>query len=931
MSNHESSGDQVLRLRTFGGISVADGQGRPISNATDQRRPLALVFIVAASGHRGVTRDKLIGLLWPDVDLERARHSLTQGLYAARRAFGADDLFLTGGSIRLNDDRISSDIADFERALDSRDLGAAAALYDGPFVDGFFLSNAIEFEHWVTERRADFEERAVTALERLASEAEREMQFARAVEYRKRLAAIRPLDTSAATRLIELLAQLGNRAEAIRHARRHETLLREQLDLDPDPAFAALLARLPEVRPTVAPAPIVEPIVPEGRHIGNLAVPAAHSVDAFARVTRRRWARRTGGAVAAVGVGMMMVVAALVVSRSPDRSARDRAAMHVRSRTLLVAPFNVGGASASNAYIGGAVVELLAPRLRLDSTTKWIDAGTIEAAWHARGFDRRPEVPRDSILGLASGLGADRLVIGSVVGSPARTVLSASTIRVRDGSILARANVAGSADSIAAMVGELAAKLLAAEAGESTQLAVHWGRSPAALRRYIAGRLDDRRHQYAAAARRYQDALALDSTFATAALRLAIASDRLGNAELETDALARAWAHRDELDSRERALLVAFIGPRYPQPSSAAEQLHAWEAVARLGANSPEAWYQLGARLFHEGARLGAPTAFEQTLTALNRAVALDRDYRPALQLLGAVPTRADSDATEPLPDFADGDLTAARAVAMSGVWNAARLEDAARAIKVLESQATTTAELIDAKLAEHSLALNEGRVRDAFATTRRLHQLRPDSHGHLRLRVLDALYGDGDTVAAANAARDLAQPVDSMFSAFPLAHARRSADGCVLGQWRIAHKDTSGVRDIVNLLRHQRPPRDAAPVTALPGACAELLDASLAVATHRPDALARVLRVDSLMLTAAVAGNASSYAHILMSRLYEQLGHPRRALAAIRKHDYMIGWSAYLATTWREEGRLAASVGDAQGASLAQRRYVALRARERS
>src|SRR5512142_912311 len=124
MSNHESSGDQVLRLRTFGGISVADGQGRPISNATDQRRPLALVFIVAASGHRGVTRDKLIGLLWPDVDLERARHSLTQGLYAARRAFGADDLFLTGGSIRLNDDRISSDIADFERALDSRDLGA---------------------------------------------------------------------------------------------------------------------------------------------------------------------------------------------------------------------------------------------------------------------------------------------------------------------------------------------------------------------------------------------------------------------------------------------------------------------------------------------------------------------------------------------------------------------------------------------------------------------------------------------------------------------------------------------------------------------------------------------------------------------------------------------------------------------------------------
>jgi hypothetical protein len=166
------------------------------------------------------------------------------------------------------------------------------------------------------------------------------------------------------------------------------------------------------------------------------------------------------------------------------------------------------------------------------------------------------------------------------------------------------------------------------------------------------------------------------------------------------------------------------------------------------------------------------------------------------------------------------------------------------------------------------------------------------------------------------------------MFEAFPTVRARQTADGCVLGQWRIAHDDTSGVRDIINLLRSQRPQHEPPPVSALPGACAELLDASLAVATHRVDALTRVLRVDSLMLTTAVAGNAASYAHILLARLYERLGHPRRALAAIRKHDYMMGWPTYLATTWREEWRLAMSAGDVRGAALARQRYTALRVR---
>src|SRR3712207_2360641 len=93
---------EVLKFRTLGGVFIADPMGEPLSGAATQRRLLALLATLAVAGEAGLSRDKLVALLWPDADEERARHSLTQALYAARRATGVDDLFLTGGDVRLN-------------------------------------------------------------------------------------------------------------------------------------------------------------------------------------------------------------------------------------------------------------------------------------------------------------------------------------------------------------------------------------------------------------------------------------------------------------------------------------------------------------------------------------------------------------------------------------------------------------------------------------------------------------------------------------------------------------------------------------------------------------------------------------------------------------------------------------------------------------
>jgi serine/threonine-protein kinase len=254
----------VLRLRTLGALHALSDDGEALTGAAAQRRILALLALLAVAGDGGLSRDKIVGLLWPETDPERARHSLTQALYTARRALGADDLFVAGADVRLNRERIATDVAEFETALDSGELERAASIYGGPFLDGFYLSGSAEFEQWLFAQRTRLEARAGDAFERLAEAAQAAGDVRRVVDWRRRIAVLQPLDASAAAKLMTALANAGDRAGALQHARVHEMLLREQLDLGPDPVVAARAERLREpVAWTAEPAPEpeAEPVV----------------------------------------------------------------------------------------------------------------------------------------------------------------------------------------------------------------------------------------------------------------------------------------------------------------------------------------------------------------------------------------------------------------------------------------------------------------------------------------------------------------------------------------------------------------------------------------------------------------------------------------------------------------------------------------------
>src|SRR5436190_22913635 len=128
----------MVTLKLLGRLSLADSNG-PLTGQITQRRRLAFLAILGASPRATVTRDRLVALLWPDLDAEGARHRLSDSLYVVRRTLGDKAIVTAGDDLRLSEEHVAVDTRAFERALDAGETALAIAQYGGPLLDGFHL------------------------------------------------------------------------------------------------------------------------------------------------------------------------------------------------------------------------------------------------------------------------------------------------------------------------------------------------------------------------------------------------------------------------------------------------------------------------------------------------------------------------------------------------------------------------------------------------------------------------------------------------------------------------------------------------------------------------------------------------------------------------------------------------------------------------
>ena len=250
----------AVRFRTFGRVSL-EREGEEVAGPAGQRRRLAVMALLAAAGPAGIAREKVLGLLWGDHPGDRARQLLAESLFVLRGALGKPAIVATSDYLRLAPEVVWTDVGSFQERIAAGEPREAVALYQGPFLDGFYVRDAPDFERWAARERDRLERALGHALESLAGRAAEGGDWAGAAEWWRRLADHDAYSTRVAGRYVEALARAGEAPLAVRFAEEFTRRVCDELGVEPDAAILRL-ARTPGPTPPPAAARIPAPAPP---------------------------------------------------------------------------------------------------------------------------------------------------------------------------------------------------------------------------------------------------------------------------------------------------------------------------------------------------------------------------------------------------------------------------------------------------------------------------------------------------------------------------------------------------------------------------------------------------------------------------------------------------------------------------------------------
>jgi len=247
----------MITVQLLGGASLRSGDA-PLSGPPAQRHRIALLTLVVAAWPQPLTRDRAMALLWPERDLANGRRLLNLAVHVLRGALGEATIGSTGDGLLFNPSFVQCDLHALRSAIAADDPARVVKLYTGPLLEGFHLDDSNEFDYWLDERRRELAHAYTGALLSLAERQRQSGDVHGRVGTYRRLVASDPHSATHAQSLMRALDDAGDRAGAIEHAAEYAQRLRTDLELDPDPAVAALaeeLRRAPVRRP---PALVVE-------------------------------------------------------------------------------------------------------------------------------------------------------------------------------------------------------------------------------------------------------------------------------------------------------------------------------------------------------------------------------------------------------------------------------------------------------------------------------------------------------------------------------------------------------------------------------------------------------------------------------------------------------------------------------------------------
>ncbi len=237
-----------LNLQLFGQFQAMIGSQRLAGFRSDKVRAL-LAYLAVESGRKH-TRTELATLFWGGLDDKAARANLRKSLFRLRQTLGdaaETVLTLTNHDVQFEPTSPNIDVHQFTQLAQSNvlsDLVQAADLYQGQLLTGLDISDAPDFEDWLSHQREQFYQQYLTLLDQLGELYLAQADYGTAQAVARRQLALEPWRETAHRQLLRAYAAAGQRTEALNQHERFVAILAQELGLSPATETETLVAAI---------------------------------------------------------------------------------------------------------------------------------------------------------------------------------------------------------------------------------------------------------------------------------------------------------------------------------------------------------------------------------------------------------------------------------------------------------------------------------------------------------------------------------------------------------------------------------------------------------------------------------------------------------------------------------------------------------------
>lgn len=241
----------TIKVHLFGKVQITSGS-RAFSLPSSENVQVLFAYLLH-NKNKVVSRSKLIGLFWPDLNEQRARHALSQALWQIRNFLSEvpgdlqDFILADMDSLEINPElKIWVDTAEFmaafqaslqENTISSVTLQKCVEQYRGEFLEGCYTD-------WVLAEREHYQELYLMALSRLVREFKQQGHYEKALLHARRITKQAPWLEEAHREVIQLYYLLGEPYQALNYFEVCQDILVDEIGQGPLPDTFALIEQI---------------------------------------------------------------------------------------------------------------------------------------------------------------------------------------------------------------------------------------------------------------------------------------------------------------------------------------------------------------------------------------------------------------------------------------------------------------------------------------------------------------------------------------------------------------------------------------------------------------------------------------------------------------------------------------------------------------